>query len=147
MRRIVHTISAITCLIMSLAAWPAAATQGAGTQSIGAGLECSVYPYLTYPPVYSDYCQSSRPSYSSTVRFRVIQPVAGNTYSWSLSGATLPSTCTTTSSVCDVSVSTRGHDRYLIATVVVSDGIQSASYTAEALAAAACPGPTGVEFC
>ena len=148
MRRIVHVISAIiTCVIMSSAVWPAAATQGAGTQAIGGALECSVFPYLTYPPVYSSYCSSPKPSYSSTVQFRVTQPVAGYTYSWSLSGAPLPSTCTTTSSVCNVTVSTLRSDRSLTATVVVSDGTQSASYTAEALAAAACPGPTGVEFC
>lgn len=138
---------------LALAALPSTAQAGPAAESrigvtVGGGLECTVYPYQTYPPVYSNYCASPRPSYSSTVQFRVQSPSPGHTYSWSTSGAPLPSTCTSTASTCSVTVDNRNIDRYVTAVVQVSGDGQTSQYSSDALLIAACPGPTGrVEFC
>ncbi|WP_306749571.1 hypothetical protein [Saccharothrix yanglingensis] len=146
MRRLSHALVAVIG-VLSLVTLPTT-TQAAGRADslVGnqaAGLECTIYPYWTYPPVYSDSCVSPRPSYSSTIHFRVQSPTPGATYSWSLSGAPLPSSCTSTSSTCTVVVNTTRTDRYVTATVTSSAG----GLTSDAWALAACPGPTGVEFC
>ncbi|MFC5288457.1 hypothetical protein ACFPM7_15455 [Actinokineospora guangxiensis] len=119
-------------------------TAVAATAQVGGGLQCTVYPYWSYPPVYADSCSSPRPSYNSTVHFKVVSPSPAYTYSWSMSGAPLPSTCTSTSSTCTVPVNNRSVDRYVTATVTVSGVGQ---FISEAWVLAACPGPTGTEFC
>lgn len=152
MRRLSRALAAVIGVLF-LVVLPATAraepdrVAGSPVEVQAGGLECTVYPYWTYPPVYSNSCSSPRPSYSSTIHFRVSSPTAGATYSWSLSGAPLPSTCTSTSSTCTVAVNTTRADRFVTATVVVSGAGPIGQYTSDAWALAACPGPTGVEFC
>ncbi|WP_461124932.1 hypothetical protein [Saccharothrix stipae] len=145
-RRLSYALVAIVG-VLSLVTLPSTAQAAGRADSLvgnqAAGLECTIYPYWTYPPVYSGSCVSPRPSYSSTIQFRVQSPTPGATYSWSLSGAPLPSSCTSTSSTCTVVVNTTRTDRYVTATVTSSAG----DLTSDAWALAACPGPTGVEFC
>ncbi|HEY0641705.1 MAG TPA: hypothetical protein VGD67_29100 [Pseudonocardiaceae bacterium] len=154
MRRFSHALTALLGAL-SMLLLPAAGAQAAGPEpttgraviQIGGSLQCAVYPYLTYPPAYGQSCFSSRPSYVSTFDFRVYAPSPSYTYTWSMTGAPLPSACNSTASTCTVSVSTRGQYREVTASVVVSDGTQSSQYTAYAYGEAACPGPTGVEYC
>lgn len=154
MRKLLRAVATVLGTL-ALVALPSTAQAEAGPAAasrigvtVGGGLECTVYPYWTYPPAYSNYCVSPRPSYSSTVQFRVQSPSAGYTYSWSMSGAPLPSTCTSTASTCSVTVNNRSADRYVTAVVQVSGDGQSSQYTSDAVVNAACPGPTGrVEFC
>ncbi|XVS66419.1 hypothetical protein ACQPYE_10275 [Actinosynnema sp. CA-299493] len=152
MRRLSRALAAVigVLLLVVLPATARAEPDRVAGSPVGVqagGLECTVYPYWTYPPVYSNSCASPRPSYSSTIAFRVQSPTPGATYSWSLSGAPLPSTCTSTSSTCAVTVNTTRADRYVTATVVVSVAGTIGQFESYAWALAACPGPTGVEFC
>ncbi|NUT45981.1 MAG: hypothetical protein HOV94_01500 [Saccharothrix sp.] len=150
LRVLVAVIGALAVLVLPSTAQARPGT-AAGTQvgvQVGGGLECTVYPYWTYPPVYTNYCSSPRPSYSSTIHFRVQAPSPGYTYSWSMTGAPLPSTCTSTSSTCSVAVDNTRNDRFVTAVVQVSGDGQTSQFTSQGLAVAACPGPTGrVEFC
>ncbi|MEJ2851833.1 MULTISPECIES: hypothetical protein [unclassified Saccharothrix] len=146
MRRLLHASVAIVSALFLVVLPSTAQATGVGVM-VGGGLECTVYPYWTYPPVYSNSCSSPRPSYTSTIDFRVQAPSPGYTYSWSLTGAPLPSSCTTTASSCSVTVNTTRADRFVTAVVQVSGGGQTSQFTSDAWALAACPGPTGVEFC
>ncbi|MGW5052639.1 hypothetical protein [Actinokineospora sp. NPDC004072] len=146
MRRLPRALlGALGVLSLITVAPPTAAV--AATTAIGGGLQCTIYPYRTYPPVYSTNCLSPRPSYSSTIHFKVLAPSPAYTYSWSLSGAPLPSTCNSTASTCTVAVNTTRVDRFVTAVVTVSGNGESSQFTSEGWAFAACPGPTGVEFC
>lgn len=112
---------------------------------VGGGLDCAVNP--NWPDPYWPYCTSTRPAYTSIINLRVRTPSPSYTYSWSVSGAPLPSWCDSTTSTCQIVVDTRGVDQFVTATVVVSDGVQSATHTAYAHAHSACRGPEGIEFC
>jgi hypothetical protein len=100
----------------------AAAEAGPGLQSLsGTVLKCAVSPPTTLV-YHDDYCIGSVPNSSYGVVYQVFVPAGGPyTYAWtvpSLRGQTVYSGCTSTSSLCSLTVSRVGdHDNTISVTV------------------------------
>ncbi|MEU4804146.1 hypothetical protein [Actinosynnema sp. NPDC023587] len=126
MRRLLRALLAVTGVVSLLVLPSIAPAQAAPRLGVlGTGLECTVFPSATIPPVYGNYCYSSTPAASSVVAFEVQAPTPGHTYEWSLSGDLLPSSCTATTSKCFVPVNTAQVERHLYATVRIIAGTQT----------------------
>lgn len=127
MRKLHRVLLAIVIGVLPLLAGPVGQAQAATVDNMWFG--CYVSPYLTYPPTYSETCYSLKPNKTYGIAFRVFNPPTGSTFAWTITGGTIASGCTSTSSICNVyPPSAIRTDREVTAAVSVNGGAPFYSY-------------------
>ena len=97
----------------------------------------------------SGSCTASRPRFSYTVNYKVLNESGTYTFAWNTNGAPVSSGCTSTSDTCIISARGIPADQELTVSVTITQSGQSAALSATAFIPAVCTDPVsgGPVFC